>query len=116
MMPGMGMGGMPGMPGGAGATSTDPFGDGSTGMAGLAMQGSAVLMELGVSIQQVVKLSRDILKICVKDDVRHAFKTAQIHMHNLTYMGGHIMSNGADILNQLADGVIAFQGHKYTEF
>ncbi|CAK0828309.1 unnamed protein product [Prorocentrum cordatum] len=111
MMPGMG--GMPGMPGmGVGG---DPFG-GTSGVAALAMQGSAVLMELGVSIQQVVKLSHDILKICVKDDVKSAFKLASDHMHNLSYMGGHIMANGADILNQLADGVIAFQGHQYTEF
>jgi hypothetical protein len=86
------------------------------GMTSIAMTASAVFMELGVSIQQGVRLSHDILKVCVKDDVRDTFKQASDNMKSVKYIGGRLMANGADILDELSDSVSAFEEGRYEEF
>lgn len=69
------------------------------------MDASAVVMELGLSMQKVAALSHQILHTCLHRDGLELLRDATEHAFNVTYVTQRIFINGADVCNELADGV-----------
>jgi len=69
------------------------------------MDASAVVMELGLSMQKVAALSHQILHTCLRNDGLEALKLATEHAINVTYVTQRVFLNGADVCSELADGV-----------
>mmetsp|Transcript_105486 Transcript_105486/g.264154 ORF Transcript_105486/g.264154 Transcript_105486/m.264154 type:complete len:582 (-) Transcript_105486:311-2056(-) len=83
---------------------------------GILMHVSAILMEMGTSLQLLVKLSNHIASECVDGEALEALKLAGAHAHDIRYIGGHFLANGADILTEMAEGAVAYKEGKYEEF
>ncbi|CAK9028270.1 Uncharacterized protein SCF082_LOCUS19485 [Durusdinium trenchii] len=69
------------------------------------MDASAVVMELGLSMQKVAALSHQILHTCLQNDGLEALKHAAEHAMNVTYLTQRVFINGADVATELADSV-----------
>lgn len=74
------------------------------------MDASAVVMELGLSMQKVAALSHQILHTCLQNDGLKALKRAAEHAVNVTYVTQRIFLNGADVCSELAEGVEKWNG------
>mmetsp|Transcript_67897 Transcript_67897/g.196539 ORF Transcript_67897/g.196539 Transcript_67897/m.196539 type:complete len:618 (-) Transcript_67897:153-2006(-) len=68
-----------------------------------------VAMEVGYYMEQIVSESKDLVGKCVHSDAKAAFQTAGKHMRDLQYMTGHLLANGADIVKEFADSVMAYE-------
>jgi len=82
----------------------------------LMMHVSAVFMEIGYSIQLLVKLSNQITKQCIKGPALEALEAAAKHARDVKYVGGHFLAHGADVVKELADSVIAYKEQDYARF
>jgi len=85
-------------------------------MAAMAMNAPMLFMQLGVSVHEIVGLTKKIVKKCVKGDALEALQTAGEHMQSLQYVSGHLIANGADIVTELADAVMAYQKDDFQTF
>eukprot|EP00435_Cladocopium_sp_Y103_P008242 s453_g2.t1 len=74
------------------------------------MDASAVVMELGLSMQKVAALSHQILHTCLQNDGLEALKHAAEHAVNVTYVTQRVFLNGADVCSELAEGVEKWNG------
>uniref|UniRef100_A0A7S2IZE9 Uncharacterized protein n=1 Tax=Zooxanthella nutricula TaxID=1333877 RepID=A0A7S2IZE9_9DINO len=104
---------LPGYPTGQPAPAMGPMGMGG---AGSGMAAIPVAMEIGYSMQKIVKETHQLIGKCVHSDAMHAFKAAGAHMHDLNYMTGHFLANGADIVQELADSVMAYEDKDVSRF
>jgi len=84
--------------------------------ASLAMSASAVFMELGFSIQRIVKLTHDVVKKCVHGDGLLALQKAGKHMRNMRYLSGHFVANGADVVHELSAALLHWKQNNLTAF
>jgi len=84
--------------------------------AAVAMSAPMVFMQLGLSVHQIVELTREIVKKCVRGDALRAFQTAGEHMKNLDYIEGRLIANGADVASELADSLTAYQQNDFRTF
>jgi len=75
-----------------------------------------LMIQLGLSVKEIVGLMDDILKECVKGDALKAIKIAGKHLQDAEYVSGHLMANGADIASELADAVLAYEKHDFRAF
>jgi len=74
-----------------------------------------VAMQVGVSMQRVVKEMRELVGKCIHSDARNALEIAGMHARNLTYITGHFLANGADIAEELADSVMGYETRNVTQ-
>jgi len=75
-----------------------------------------LMMQLGLSIKEIVGLVQDILKECVKGDALKAIETAGKHLQDAEYLSGRLMANGADIASELSDAVLAYENKDFRAF
>lgn len=83
---------------------------------GMLMKASAVFIDIGVTLQQVVMLAHHIGENCLEGDTLRALKTAAKHMRDVKYIAGHFLANGADVVEELTDCVEAYHSHNFTRF
>merc|ERR1712129_409486 len=75
-----------------------------------------LMMQLGLSVKEIVGLVQDILKECVKGDALKAIEIAGKHLQDAEYLSGRLMANGADIASELSDAVLAYEKHNFRAF
>jgi hypothetical protein len=75
-----------------------------------------LMMQLGLSVKQIVGLVQGILKECLRGDALKAMETAGKHLQDPEYVSGRIMANGADIASELSDAVLAYEKHDFRTF
>lgn len=69
----------------------------------LLLDASSVIMEFGFSLQKVSALLHQILHSCLHQDGLHAIKLAAQNSRNISYVGTHLLLNGADVCEEMAD-------------
>lgn len=79
-------------------------------------QAFPMVMELGISIEQITKEVHELMGKCIHSDAKLAMQEAGEHARNLDYVTGHFLANGADIVDELADAVMAYEHQNATRF
>ena len=74
------------------------------------------MMQLGLSLKEIVGLVQDMLKECIKGDALKAIKLAGKHLQDVEYMSGRLMANGADVASELSDAVLAYEKQDFRDF
>jgi len=97
---------LPGMPVSSGTGVSSMMGPQSFPMA----------MELGFTMKQIVSETQDLIGTCIHSDAKSAFQQAGQHAMSLKHITGHFMANGADIVNELSDAVLAYEKKNATQF
>jgi len=75
-----------------------------------------LMMQLGLSLKEIVGLVQDMLKECIKGDALKAIKLAGKHLQDVEYMTGRLMANGADVASELSDAVLAYEKQDFRAF
>jgi len=74
------------------------------------------VMQFGMAFQKMVTISHQIAEECLHQDALIALRKSARHMQSAQYIGGHIMANGQDIVEELADATIAYKEHNFRKF
>lgn len=82
----------------------------------VAMEASALFLEVGMSFSQMMKLTHEIVLDCVKGDALATFHLAMEHMKDLHFLERHFLGNGGDVLAEMADAVKAFEAGDKNRF
>jgi len=75
-----------------------------------------VLPRVRTLIIQIVRLQGRLAERCVRGDALDALHLASSHLNNMTYIGGRLVANGADILTELAAAIQAFEHGDLAQF
>lgn len=75
-----------------------------------------IAVEVGFTVRQIVTETQSLVGRCVHSDAKAAFLTAADHMRDLKYVTGHFLANGADVLSELADSVMAYEHKNLSKF
>merc|ERR1712151_1361568 len=73
-------------------------------------------MELAASLSNVYQMETRLAKKCLKGDVLDELMTAANHMANVSYMGGRLVTNGVDILDEVSSGFTSYEHRNYRAF
>lgn len=82
----------------------------------LAMSATELMVELGMSFDNMMKLTHQVVRKCVQGDALAAFKKASQHMKNIQLLEGRFIANGADILTEMADALKAYENKDVSKF
>eukprot|EP00446_Apocalathium_sp_SHHI-4_P064860 CAMPEP_0177524032 /NCGR_PEP_ID=MMETSP0369-20130122/49734_1 /TAXON_ID=447022 ORGANISM="Scrippsiella hangoei-like, Strain SHHI-4" /NCGR_SAMPLE_ID=MMETSP0369 /ASSEMBLY_ACC=CAM_ASM_000364 /LENGTH=353 /DNA_ID=CAMNT_0019003963 /DNA_START=13 /DNA_END=1074 /DNA_ORIENTATION=+ len=66
-------------------------------------------------MKQIVSEAQDLVGSCIHSDAQSAFQQAGQHAMSLSHITGHFMANGADIVNELSDSVMAYKTQNATQ-
>eukprot|EP00929_Paragymnodinium_shiwhaense_P116168 TRINITY_DN8547_c0_g2_i1.p1 TRINITY_DN8547_c0_g2~~TRINITY_DN8547_c0_g2_i1.p1 ORF type:complete len:549 (+),score=135.85 TRINITY_DN8547_c0_g2_i1:116-1762(+) len=77
---------------------------------------TVITLEFAARFAGILDLERQLAKQCLHDDAVKTLETAADHMGNLTYVGGHVIANGVDILTELTDAAAAFDAGNFRRF
>jgi hypothetical protein len=61
-------------------------------------------------------LEEKVTKKCLKDDALELLNLAKVRANNMSYVGGHVIANGPDIIDYLAGAVTTFDAHDEVAF
>lgn len=75
-----------------------------------------VLRDLRTEIVQMVHLQGRLMANCARNSTMDVLGLAGSHLKNLTYIGGRFVANGAEIVSEVSDAIIAFKAHNYFTF
>mmetsp|Transcript_34193 Transcript_34193/g.86490 ORF Transcript_34193/g.86490 Transcript_34193/m.86490 type:complete len:561 (-) Transcript_34193:74-1756(-) len=75
-----------------------------------------LMLEVGASMKQLLDAMRQVAKECLRSDGQQSFERAALHMQSLSYMSGHLVANGADVVTEIADAAVAFRQHDHEKF
>lgn len=64
----------------------------------------------------IIHLQGKLADACKEGRSLDAFNLAEHHLRNLSYVGGHLVANGADIIPELKDALKAFADGKFRTF
>eukprot|EP00928_Gymnodinium_smaydae_P079096 TRINITY_DN63110_c0_g1_i1.p1 TRINITY_DN63110_c0_g1~~TRINITY_DN63110_c0_g1_i1.p1 ORF type:complete len:614 (-),score=163.07 TRINITY_DN63110_c0_g1_i1:91-1932(-) len=73
-------------------------------------------LEITTRISRMMELENKVADKCLHQDAKDALKAAARHMHNMSYVGGHLISNGVDIMTELTKAVSAYEEGDYRAF
>lgn len=108
---------MPGM----GAPGKLPSDEGSNSMNPLGMiaQNPMVMssfVSLGLNMKDLMNDAQKVSDDCIGSDMTMSMRIAESHMQSMTYLKGHLMANGADVLGELTSAAAAYGNENLTEF
>jgi len=75
-----------------------------------------LMMQMGLSVKEIVGLVQGILKECLRGDALKSMETAGKHLQDPEYVSGRLMANGADVASELSDAVLAYEKHNFRAF
>jgi len=75
-----------------------------------------VILEVGMAAEKMITVSHRIAQDCLHSDALAALRESSKHMQNAQYISGHIMSNGQDIVEELADAMLAYKARDFKKF
>jgi len=75
-----------------------------------------VLRDLRIEIIDMVHLQGRLMANCARNSTMDVLKLAGNHLKNLTYVGGRFVANGAAIVSEVSDAIIAFKARNYFSF
>jgi hypothetical protein len=76
----------------------------------------SIVLELGGSIQRMLGVTQKVAHECLHQDALQALDLASQHMQSVSYVSGHLASNGQDIVSELADAVTSYKAHNFKKF
>merc|ERR1712151_563221 len=77
---------------------------------------AVVGMELAASLSNLYRIQKDLAKSCLKGDMLNEFATASENLGNMTFVGGRLVANGADILEELSNALSSYEHRNYRAF
>jgi len=77
---------------------------------------TVVSLEFVARFAGLLELEKQLAKDCLQMDAVKNIESAAKHMFNATYVGNRLITNGVDILSELADATGAYDAGKFREF
>jgi len=74
------------------------------------------LANISDGLVNIIRLQSNIAERCMQGRSLDTFDLAAHHLRNLSYVGGHLVVNGADIIPELKDAVAAFRAGRLHAF
>eukprot|EP00928_Gymnodinium_smaydae_P047953 TRINITY_DN32017_c0_g1_i1.p1 TRINITY_DN32017_c0_g1~~TRINITY_DN32017_c0_g1_i1.p1 ORF type:complete len:599 (+),score=120.84 TRINITY_DN32017_c0_g1_i1:71-1798(+) len=73
-------------------------------------------LEISMRISRMMELENKVAEKCLHHDVKKAMKHASENLRNMSYVGGHLIANGVDIVTELTQAVEAYEKGDYRAF
>lgn len=73
-------------------------------------------IELAHTLTSMFGFEHQLTKSCLSEDAQATFELAKSNLANISFVGGHLVSNGVTIVDDLAGAVTAYDGGDYREF
>eukprot|EP00928_Gymnodinium_smaydae_P022699 TRINITY_DN18980_c0_g1_i1.p1 TRINITY_DN18980_c0_g1~~TRINITY_DN18980_c0_g1_i1.p1 ORF type:complete len:662 (+),score=135.61 TRINITY_DN18980_c0_g1_i1:92-1987(+) len=73
-------------------------------------------LELSHSLNDMFEVEHSLAKKCLQGASLDMIAAAQQHMKNMTYVGGHLVANGADVIHNLASAVTSYDDNDMEKF
>lgn len=75
-----------------------------------------LIPDIKASLINMIKFTKEQADRCIKDDRMQVIQFAVSHIGNLTYVGGQLLANGADIAMELTFAIKAWDKQQFEEF
>merc|ERR1719235_2409801 len=73
-------------------------------------------LELSQTLTDMFNVEEKVLKKCVSGDSLALLSTAKDNAKNMSYVGGHLVANGPDIVDYLAGAITTYDAHDTVAF
>jgi len=77
---------------------------------------AVIAMEMAASLSSVFHVESNLAKKCLRGDVVDELTQAIDNLGNMTFVGGRLLSNGVDIVDELSEAFAAYEHKHYRAF
>jgi hypothetical protein len=80
------------------------------------MEGTSLIVQIRVNLVKLMDLEMELTSDCIRGDALAEIDVATQHLQNISFVGNHLLANGADIAVEITQAIEAFQHKKFTVF
>jgi len=73
-------------------------------------------LDLAAKFASMLRFERKLAEKCLQGDALDALNTAGVHLHDMSYVGGHLAANGVDVMTEISSAINAYDDADYYLF
>jgi len=79
-------------------------------------ESAVIAMEMSASLSNIFQVESDLAKKCLRGDVEDELVQAVENLGNMTFVGGRLLSNGVDIVEEISSAFTAYEHQNFRAF
>eukprot|EP00929_Paragymnodinium_shiwhaense_P012929 TRINITY_DN120802_c0_g1_i1.p1 TRINITY_DN120802_c0_g1~~TRINITY_DN120802_c0_g1_i1.p1 ORF type:complete len:529 (+),score=133.07 TRINITY_DN120802_c0_g1_i1:79-1665(+) len=79
-------------------------------------QEAVFALEFGAKLAAIADLEKFVAKDCLHDDAKKDLETASAHFGDMLFVGGRLLANGVDVLEDLSKASVAYNEKRFEDF